>query len=276
LPCPLPSEEEITRGTVLCGDTSNHCLVTIGEHFIIKYGSEVSEVEGQNMLFIEQYADAYLVTPKLYAMWRMSSTGYICLAMQRLAGESLEILWPQLTEEEKSAVCAKLKNAFDSLRKLPSPSFYGGIGRTPLPHHFFWDSAKTPEINGPFGSEAELNAGILRKLRHQSKQNRGYLDFKIEFYERHLNDLLKKHGSVFSHSDLQRKNILVSRHAGAIMSVVIVDWEDEGWYPGYWEYCLQIASTAWADDWTSRLEDIIAPWPHEASIFRMLYQDLYF
>ncbi|KAF2254468.1 hypothetical protein BU26DRAFT_514376 [Trematosphaeria pertusa] len=206
----------------------------------------------------------------------MASTGHLCLVMQRLPGESLEKLWPHLTEGEKLAVCTRLKNAFNFLRNLPSPGFYGGIGRTPLPHHFFWDSAKSPAICGPFNSEAELNAGIVRKLRQQSKENGGYMNQKVEFYERHLDDVLSGHDSVFSHSDLQRKNVLVHRHAGAIISVAIVDWEDAGWYPSYWEYCLEFATALWVDDWPKRLEDAIAPWPCEAAVFRMLYQELYF
>ncbi|KAF1960488.1 hypothetical protein CC80DRAFT_589899 [Byssothecium circinans] len=259
LPCPLPNEREITEGTLLCGDTSNQCVVAVGEHFVVKYGRRISEVEGQNLLFLEQKTGAYLTAPKLYAMWRMASTGHICLVMQRLPGESLETLWPQLTEEDKSAVCARLKKAFNFLRQLPSPGFYGGIGKTPLPPTFSGIRPKTQQF-------ADLS----------SKENRGYMDHKIGFYERHLDVALSGHDSVFSHSDLQRKNILVHRHAGTIISVAIVDWKYAGWYPSYWEYCLGFSTALWVDDWPKRLEDIIAPWPRETAVFRMLYQELYF
>lgn len=276
LPCRLPNERQITEGTVLRGDASHHCVVSVCEHFVVKYGRHVSEVEGQNLLFLERYTDACLNAPTLYAMWRMVSTGHICLVMQRMPGESLETLWPQLTEEERSAVCARLKNAFNFLRQLPSPGFYGGIGRTPLSHFFFWDRDKSPAICGPFSSEAELNFGIFQKLKQQVKQNGGYMDQKIAFYESHLSVLLSGHDPVFSHSDLQRKNVLVHQHEGTIVSVAIVDWEDAGWYPSYWEYCILFAPEIWRDDWLKRLEDIISPWPCEAVVFRMLYQELFF
>jgi hypothetical protein len=275
-PGPIPSEWNILEGTVLHGDASNHRIVAIGEHFVVKHGRGVDEVEGQNLLFLEQHRSDCLIVPKLYAMWYIAATGHLCLVMQRMPGENLEKLWLQLTEEQKSDVCARLKTAFDYLRQLPSPGFYGGIGRTPLPHHFFWYRPRDPTICGPFRSEAELNAGIVQKLRNQSEENRGWLDIKIKFYERNLNAMLNGHDAVFSHSDLQQKNIMVHRHAGVIASVAIIDGEVAGWYPSYWEYCLRFATTIWEDDWMERLEDIIEPWPREAAVVRMLYQELFF
>jgi hypothetical protein len=51
-------------------------------------------------------------------------------------------------------------------------------------------------------SRIQSNVRIIIKLRQQFKNNRGYMDRKVEFYEGHLNDMLNRHDSVFSHSDL--------------------------------------------------------------------------
>ena len=44
-------------------------------------------------------------------------------------------------------------------------------------------------------------------------------------------------GIVFTHSDLHRSNILVSKLDNAIPRVVaIIDWHQSGWYPAAWEF----------------------------------------
>lgn len=42
----------------------------------------------------------------------------------------------------------------------------------------------------------------------------------------------------FSHGDLHLGNIMVSDDASEPRRVTsIIDWEEAGWYPEYWEYC---------------------------------------
>lgn len=53
--------------------------------------------------------------------------------------------------------------------------------------------------------------------------------------------------------------------------VALIDWEDAGWYPSYWEYCAIFVAFDWQDDWPERLEGILDPWPSEATMLRMLY-----
>jgi hypothetical protein len=50
-------------------------------------------------------------------------------------------------------------------------------------------------------------------------------------------DLLPDNGSiVFTHGDLRPANIIVTATSPAKV-VAILDWEQAGWYPDYWEYC---------------------------------------
>lgn len=41
----------------------------------------------------------------------------------------------------------------------------------------------------------------------------------------------------FTHGDLHLGNIIVSGTPGSRKVVGILDWEQAGWYPEYWEYC---------------------------------------
>ena len=262
--------------TILSGDASSSRVVAVGPHFVVKHGGGVSEIEGQNLLFLEQHAKNQITVPKLYAMYRTLSTGHLCLIMERLQGDTLEVLWPGLEEKEKSAVCTELKKVIDTLRELPAPGFYGGVGRIRIPYHLFWDREQRKEICGPFNSESEFNAGLVNKIKSNDELNGGYITSKADFYERNIDSMLSKHAPVFTHSDLQRKNILVHRRSESAFEVALIDWETAGWYPTYWEYSLKFATMDWEGDWPRRLEEVVEPWPSESAVLRMLYQDLWF
>lgn len=80
---------------------------------------------------------------------------------------------------------------------------------------------------------------------------------------------------LFSHSDLQRKNIIIKKSADSI-EVALVDWEAAGWYPAFWEYAVKFCTLEWIDDWPQYLDQILEPYPREAAALRILYQDLWF
>jgi aminoglycoside phosphotransferase (APT) family kinase protein len=237
------------------------------------------------LLFLEKHlaSFSFITVPKLYAMYCIPSNGHLCLIMERLDGESLEAMWRVLDNDEKSAVCGKLKEVFATIRKIPVPypNFYGSVERGPVPHHLFYSADADPAIRGPFDSESEFNTALVRRLREIWAMNDKH-SFKADFYERNLDAMLKGHEPMFSHSDLQPKNILVRRvHsqtglASKSFEVALVDWEEAGWYPSYWEYSCVFIGFEWLDDWPERLEQIVDPWPSEAATLRMLYQDLWF
>lgn len=41
---------------------------------------------------------------------------------------------------------------------------------------------------------------------------------------------------VFTHADLHPSNIIVSPDSPSTI-VALIDWEQSGWYPDYWEFC---------------------------------------
>ena len=98
-----------------------------------------------------------------------------------------------------------------------------------------------------------------------------------EFFARSLPVALKGHGSLFTHGDIQRKNILVeqlpaeSHDAKRPFTVSsVLDWEDAGWYPSYWEYAALFVDFQWIDDWPEKVEIILDPHPLESAMLRMV------
>lgn len=68
-----------------------------------------------------------------------------------------------------------------------------------------------------------------------------------------MNKVLKDYRTVFTHTDLQPKNIMVQKQGrnedgSGVFKVTIIDWEDSGWYPEWWEWCQ-------ASFWFTRMQD---------------------
>jgi hypothetical protein len=177
-----------------------------------------------------------------------------------------------------SRILQALKDVIGAIPKVHHPGFYGSVGRGPVRHHLFHSAEGDTAICGPFNSESEFNAGLVRRLNGIWAANTRH-SFKADFYERKLDTMLRGHEPVFSHSDLQRKNILVRRIqdqqslGSTRFEVAIIDWEEAGWYASYWEYSVVFVAFDWGDDLLQRLEQIVDPWPSEAAILRMLYQE---
>ena len=280
LPSSLPSKADIENSTiVLRHDTSYHRVVVVGQHFLVKYGRGVEQSEGDTLYFIEH--NLKISAPRLYAMYREESNGWLYIIMELLSGEPLDQKWPALLHLEKMQIIKKLGRIFEQMRLLPSPGFYGDVSRRSLPHHLFWTREKNQSISGPFSNEHELNMGFVRKLRMIAQDN-GAPSYKADFYERNLSIALRNNPPTFTHSDVQRKNILVREIAsqspsqGRDYEVAIIDWEEAGWYPSYWEYASVAIAFQWDDDWPAKFEEIISPWPAETALIKCLYQDIFF
>jgi thiamine kinase-like enzyme len=87
-----------------------------------------------------------------------------------------------------------------------------------------------------------------------------------------------------THSDVQQKNIMVSVNPGCrniqgerSFDIMLVDWENAGWYPEYWEYFTASCSIAFhycEEDWTWRVTQFLQVWPAEMAMMRMVDRDL--
>jgi aminoglycoside phosphotransferase (APT) family kinase protein len=278
LPAPLPTKEKIETSTRDMRPADGYRrAVVVGQHFLVKYGPTVDQREGDTLLFIEQNLN--IPAPRLYAMYRDESNGWVYIIMELLPGESLEKIWPTLGESDKALITGKLRSIFTQMRDLPSPSFYGDVCRRDLPNNLFWTEEKLPSISGPFQNEHNLNMGLVEKLRMNAAGFKSRFN-KADFYARNLSRSLHNHPPTFSHSDVQKKNILVqeipAKSPGQVkdFEVGVVDWEAAGWYPSYWEYVSLAMFFEWNEDWPARFEDFIDAWPAELALFQVLHAEI--
>ncbi|TIA27410.1 hypothetical protein D6C78_11073 [Aureobasidium pullulans] len=182
--------------------------------------------------------------------------------MERIHGETLERLWPSLSQVEKEEISARLKASMDELRRLPSPGVFCALKRRPLPDVLFRGSQVFGnEPGGTFDSEEQLNSSLLKEYASSMPSLRG----KAEFYRRSWPLVLRGHSPVFTHGDIRKQNIMVSKNDRE-WRVLILDWKYAGWYPTYWEYTRALfACGRFDDDWDLWLHEVLEPFPDEYS-----------
>ncbi|KAL2260311.1 hypothetical protein VTK26DRAFT_5719 [Humicola hyalothermophila] len=167
------------------------------------------------------------------------------IVMEYIPGETLGHAWPRLSTAEREAIVSQLREHLDELRSIPPPDYYGGIWRQPIRDRQFVDPNNQgyphPDktIVQPHATEEEWVEAMWRII-----------------------DLLG-HAAVFTHANLFPGNIML-REDG---SPVIIDWENSGWYPSFWEYCCAIMismgeSSDWAEWIHKFLDEYVAelPW----------------
>jgi thiamine kinase-like enzyme len=73
---------------------------------------------------------------------------------------------------------------------------------------------------------------------------------------------------ILTHGDLHRSNIIVSE-SSPVHVRAIIDWEQFGWYPEYWEYCKTISTVHYDDEWRSAgwVNKVLAPRPDAYDLF---------
>ncbi|PHH87965.1 hypothetical protein CDD83_8166 [Cordyceps sp. RAO-2017] len=207
LPAPLPTRVQIETATTeypSIYNASSRRTVLVNQKFVVKYGPAVFENEGHALLLVESYP--HIPAPRLYAMYW--EEGKLFIIMEFIAGLRLSDVWQHLSEEEKSTIVDQLRLAFEILRSIPSPGIFGGIFGGPLPHRYFFSLDNEHEVTGPFSAEEDLcRALVLRSARNwESWDRRGWM---TDFFARPLPLTLRGHDSVLTHSDFQRKNILI-------------------------------------------------------------------
>ncbi|EEQ88985.1 phosphotransferase enzyme family protein [Blastomyces dermatitidis ER-3] len=274
VPFPLPTEAEIENAPNISPEYGGRWVVQVGCHYVVKFGKGVNLVEGENMLFVREMTK--VPVPRVYALYSNPQTCKNYIVMEHIAGDTLAKLWASLTCAEKESIVAKLRGYYKELRQLPSPGYYGSIGKRCFLDEIFWTRHEEVTINGLFTTEAALNEAMARKYTYD-----GWPCYRADFYRQCLSHIFCGHKPMFTHGDCQRKKIMIQSDpqrttaSNRALELVILDWEKSGWYPSYWEYCLAVCALHWDDDWGLWIEKMLDPFIAEVSWLQMLRLELW-
>ncbi|KAK7212017.1 hypothetical protein V2G26_019195 [Clonostachys chloroleuca] len=270
LPSPLPTTEAIALSENVLQEYPGRRIVRIGDHFIIKYGVGVSLNEGHTMRFIKQHSTVPI--PEVYALYSIPTedfqkpTNYII--MENVSGESLRSCWSTLDNQAKRKITDQLRAHFIQLRHIPHQGYFGVVGKRPFEDGMFWDGNDTDQktSSGPFESEQQMIEAILSKYHLAYPENQ-----KFGFYTRYLPEIAGDSIPVFTHSDFQRKNVILRKDG----TVVLIDWEAAGWYPAFWEYAVAHFACDWRDDWYIWISRVLDEYPNHFIWIDTIFRELW-
>ncbi|KAH7011273.1 kinase-like domain-containing protein [Ilyonectria destructans] len=201
---------------------------------VVKFGKDpkVTIAEGQCLWSLHQLLPQVLV-PEIYG-WRQDGDNTF-LYMELVQGVTLENQWDSLNRTERGGVCENLRDILTELRQLrqdPSDLFLGHINRNPYSDVVFTNGV-LPRA-GPFRSVKEFHDWLSAMIRRGKESH--WPGLAPEDIPDPYRQLLPDAAVVFTHADLHPSNIIVSSEPPYRVTALI-DWEQSGWYPDYWEFC---------------------------------------
>ena len=277
---PLPTTDEIRACTNVLWETMASKIVALNDDIVVKYGGCINTWEGQALVYLERYVPE-VPAPRLYAMYHDSKD--LFLIMQRVSGVPLNSIWPSLAPSEKDNIITQLQSIFDAMRnaECPWPKFFGGLDGGGVYHYLFYSQHGDKKFLGPFIGEPAFVQGLVGNYRAFVERN-NIPDYKARFYEKYMAGVLQGHRPTLTHGDVQQKNIIVAENTrpngqgGRSFDIALVDWENSGWFPDFWEFfCASYPlHFEWEEDWSWRVQEFVQVWPAEMAIMHLIDRDL--
>ncbi|RSL82348.1 hypothetical protein CDV31_016943 [Fusarium ambrosium] len=218
-------------------------VITIDHlNLAIKFGdsSYLRLEEAQTMRAIRQaFPQSDLPVPEVFGWRKYGDQHFIYMSLIR--GKTLREAWKSLTRADKESICDELSRIVIALRQITHTSpqrFIGSINGGTVQDRFF----KLDYEEGPFLTIESFNDWLLAAATRQPPEQ---IDITCPY-----RSFFSDRGNIFfTHGDLTLGNIIVSGVPGSIKIEGIVDWEQAGWYPDYWEYCKLLYGVEYTHEW---------------------------
>lgn len=207
---------------------------------------KITRARGAHEADILRFVRSHTTIPVPRVILSAQDSMYVYTLMTEVKGRHLEGAWPRLDDKKRVKLIAELRSYVVQLRSLqpthPNPSSVCGLNGTSIRDY----RISTPAV-GPFENEAGFNDCLIAAADP-------FMD------PDDLSDIrqtmLEDHRIMFTHGDLAPRNILVDDDGSV---AAIVDWENAGWFPEYWElvkalYCSTIEKDA---AWEAAVREIV-------------------
>jgi len=204
---------------------------------VIRHGDLVTKINTQGIHQSEIDAMQFVRENTTIPVPRVHSSSPNSLTMDFVDGATLHDAWNGLSDAERATISAELRDCLQQLRAIKG-SYIGGFGNTPAV-----DLRRFAFEGGPFADEAGWNEFLLD----------GLVSTCPSALRRMISTQLRTdHDIVFTHGDLDARNILVrDTHI-----VAIIDWERAGFYPEYLDLLKPLRGANWHVGYYNALIDI--------------------
>lgn len=234
----------------------------------VKWGSSARISEALTLLALRQYLNSRVPIPEVYGWRTDGDEKYIY--MEYIRGQTLEQAWDIMEPDDRVMICRELRTICDNLRQLdqdPSDTFVGEhtcpTNKFPLWANLFptGNVARAPlydralHVNymfeaGPFATVKDFHDWFTFLPRRRMSDP---YSVPVEPFRHELPD---SRAIKFTHGDLHRSNIIVT-HSRPYHTLAIVDWEQSGWLPAYWEARKAQYTADSCDEWSTRYLPVI-------------------
>jgi len=226
---------------------------------VTKMGTRVTALEAEAMTFVAENVPGIPV-PQVYDFIEQANGNLIL--MDEIEGVPLDQSWRTMEDDAKSSICEQLADFIKMWRAIPKPigfhdEFVGSALGGPCTEPMLSNANV-----GPFLTCKDFNCGIAEA--YEKADGRAYVNI--------LPSMLPEYTkSVFSHGDLAPRNIMIKQ--GEITG--ILDWEQAGWYPDYWEYTSIMRPACECGDWQTWITRVIDQYPKTIAVYALIRRVLY-
>lgn len=178
--------------------------------------------------------------------------------MTCMPGVTLAEAWPGMSQEAKASVQQQLDGMFRRLRTIRQSDGkpLGGVAGEGAKEYRVDEMARWQDI-----TTAKEYSDLQFTARHRGSATYVAL---LRAFIADSGSAATVHGSVFTHGDVRRENIMVQRDPGSDDGYVVtglIDWEDAGFYPTYYESTMVTVNlSVWDEnDWFLYIPECISP-----------------
>ncbi|KAI0333963.1 kinase-like protein [Cubamyces sp. BRFM 1775] len=195
-------------------------------------------LEAESVAFVA--ARTTIPVPRVHHYWEEGERG--SLVMDYIEGIQLQRAWRDMSAPQRLSVMRRIAGYVEQLRAIPQPA---PLSTSSLPRRgwiggptgsafsdFMMTSESTPF--GPFADEREFNDWRVSRFKPFGDRHAPTAARIAEIRK----SMSEDHPIVFTHGDINRRNILVRIHGDGpddVEITALLDWEQAGWRPAYWE-----------------------------------------
>ncbi|KAH0429032.1 phosphotransferase enzyme family protein [Colletotrichum camelliae] len=239
----LPTPAEVRAINVATGDPcatefdSPTPVIIRNLGLFIKYGRFVTIVEALTQMMVREKLQSIVPVPEVFGWAEDGGQGFVYMSL--IEGDTLEKRWDGMAEEERLSVCKELRamtTAWRAWKQDESEKYVGSHLKRPLHEVILRDY---PDNTGPFEGPKAVE----------------------KFHSTCGIEIDGDMPIVFTHADFLPPNIMLTPGPRPRVAAII-DWEQAGWYPAYWEYCKvrRFAHDEWVEKYLPIILDPVDDW----------------